>query len=58
MIRMRIAYDIVDLTCRFQLLFGVDLARKDAKHALDVAKTSGVRMRDVEVAGRHLAIVQ
>lgn len=55
---MRIAYDIVDLTWRFQLLFGVDLARKDAKHALDVAKTSGVRMRDVEVAGRHLAIVQ
>ncbi|KAL8734436.1 MAG: hypothetical protein Q9181_003193 [Wetmoreana brouardii] len=39
-------------------LFGVDLARKDARHALDLAKVSGVRMSDVEVADRHLADVQ
>lgn len=49
---------MIGLTCRFQPLFGVDLARKDAKHALDVADSSGVRMRDVEVADRHLADVQ
>ncbi|KAI4176731.1 MAG: hypothetical protein LQ343_000824 [Gyalolechia ehrenbergii] len=43
---------------REQPLFGVDLARKDAKHALDLAEASGARMRDVEVADGHLADVQ
>ena len=41
-----------------QPLFGVDLARKDARHALDLAKSSGTRMRDLEVADGHLANVQ
>ena len=39
-------------------LFGVDLARKDAKHALSLADACGVKMRDVEVADAHLAEVQ
>ncbi|KAL9596601.1 MAG: hypothetical protein Q9219_005684 [cf. Caloplaca sp. 3 TL-2023] len=43
---------------RDQPLFGVDLARKDAKHALDLAESSGVKMKDVEVADGHLADVQ
>ena len=38
--------------------FGVDLARKDARHALDLAKEAGVRMKGVEVADGHLADVQ
>ncbi|KAL8704909.1 MAG: hypothetical protein Q9201_001942 [Fulgogasparrea decipioides] len=43
---------------RGEPLFGVDLARKDARHALDLAQASGVRMSDVEIADRHLADVQ
>lgn len=43
---------------REQPLFSVDLARKDASHALDLAKALGARMRDVEVADKHLADVQ
>lgn len=43
---------------REEPLFGVDLARKDAKHALDLAKASGTAMKDVEVADGHLADVQ
>jgi 3-hydroxyisobutyrate dehydrogenase-like beta-hydroxyacid dehydrogenase len=43
---------------REEPLFAVDLARKDARHAMDLAKTHGVRMRDVEVADQHLAEVQ
>lgn len=43
---------------RDEPLFGVDLARKDAKHALDLAATAGTRMKDVEVADAHLAAVQ
>ena len=39
-------------------LFAVDLARKDAGHALSLAEGVGVRMRDVEVADEHLAAVQ
>ncbi|MCJ1335566.1 hypothetical protein MMC09_000838 [Bachmanniomyces sp. S44760] len=38
--------------------FGVDLARKDARHALDLAEKAGVKMRDVEVADAHLKDVQ
>ena len=41
-----------------QPLFGVDLARKDAKHALDLASASGVAMKNVETADGHLADVQ
>ncbi|KAL8937285.1 MAG: hypothetical protein Q9216_004501 [Gyalolechia sp. 2 TL-2023] len=43
---------------REQPLFGVDLARKDAKHALDLAEASGAKMRDVKVADGHLVDVQ
>ncbi|MCJ1478550.1 hypothetical protein MMC13_007231 [Lambiella insularis] len=43
---------------REEPLFGVDLARKDAKHALSLATDAGVRMKDVEVADGHLADVQ
>ncbi|MCJ1378325.1 hypothetical protein MMC17_001422 [Xylographa soralifera] len=43
---------------RDEPLFGVDLARKDAKHALGLANACGVKMRDVEVADAHLAEVQ
>ena len=43
---------------REEPLFGVDLARKDAKHALSMAKAAGTRMKDVEVAEEHLAAVQ
>ena len=41
-----------------QPLFAVDLARKDAKHALNIAEASGSRMKNVEVADSHLAHVQ
>lgn len=43
---------------REEPLFAVDLARKDAKHAMDLAKTHGARLRDTEVADSHLAEVQ
>ncbi|AEO66880.1 uncharacterized protein THITE_2115396 [Thermothielavioides terrestris NRRL 8126] len=39
-------------------LFPVDLARKDARHALSLAEASGTRLRNVEVADAHLAQVQ
>ncbi|KAK4103661.1 6-phosphogluconate dehydrogenase C-terminal domain-like protein [Parathielavia hyrcaniae] len=35
-------------------LFPVDLAKKDARHALSLAKACGVRMRNLEVADAHL----
>lgn len=41
-----------------QPLFSVDLARKDAQHALSLAKDAGVRMKAVELADGHLADVQ
>ncbi|KAI9824080.1 MAG: hypothetical protein M1832_002148 [Thelocarpon impressellum] len=43
---------------REEPLFSVDLARKDAKHALDIAKAAGARMKGVEVADGHLADAQ
>lgn len=43
---------------RDEPLFAVDLARKDAGHAMDLAKTHGARMRAVEVADQHLSDVQ
>ncbi|KAI4108742.1 MAG: hypothetical protein L6R37_000906 [Teloschistes peruensis] len=47
-----------DYCKREEPLFAVDLARKDARHALDLAKTHGARMRHVEVADGHLEDVQ
>ncbi|KAL8641059.1 MAG: hypothetical protein Q9228_002091 [Teloschistes exilis] len=47
-----------DYCKREEPLFGVDLARKDARHALDLAKTHGARMRHVEVVDGHLEDVQ
>jgi len=43
---------------REEPLFAVDLARKDARHAMALAKASGTRMKDVEVADAHLAKVK
>ena len=43
---------------REQPLFAVDLARKDAKHAKDLAKATGAQMMSVEVADMHLAAVK
>ncbi len=39
-------------------LFAVDLARKDARHAMSLAEASGTRMRNVETADAHLAQVK
>lgn len=39
-------------------LFAVDLARKDAGHALSLAEASGVRLKNVETADAHLAQVK
>ena len=36
----------------------MNLARKDVKHALNLADVSGTKMRGAEVADRHLADVQ
>ena len=41
-----------------QPLFAVDLARKDAGHALALAASAGAKLKDVEVADAHLAEVQ
>jgi 3-hydroxyisobutyrate dehydrogenase-like beta-hydroxyacid dehydrogenase len=43
---------------REEPLFAVDLARKDARHAMDLAKAAGTRLKDVEVADAHLAQVK
>jgi len=43
---------------RDEPLFGVDLARKDARHALALAKQSGTQMKAVEVADAHMAAVK
>lgn len=43
---------------RDEPLFQVDLAQKDAKHALDLADSSGTKMKAVEVASQHLADVK
>lgn len=39
-------------------LFAVDLARKDARHAMALAKAAGTEMKDVQVADAHLAQVK
>ncbi|PQE15469.1 hypothetical protein CJF31_00009008 [Rutstroemia sp. NJR-2017a BVV2] len=36
----------------------VDLARKDARHAMALAEAAGTRLKDVEVADAHLAQVK
>ncbi|KAL0261801.1 hypothetical protein SLS55_003233 [Diplodia seriata] len=41
-----------------QPLFQVDLARKDARHALSLAESSGAKVRAVEVIDSHLEGVQ
>jgi 3-hydroxyisobutyrate dehydrogenase-like beta-hydroxyacid dehydrogenase len=43
---------------RDEPLFAVDLARKDARHAMALAKSSGTRMKAVEVGDAHLAAVK
>ena len=43
---------------RVEPLFAVDLARKDARHAMALAKVAGVRMKDLEIADGHLAEVK
>jgi 3-hydroxyisobutyrate dehydrogenase-like beta-hydroxyacid dehydrogenase len=43
---------------REEPLFAVDLARKDARHAMGLAKQAGCRMKIVEVADEHLADVK
>lgn len=43
---------------RKEPLFHADLARKDAGHALKIARDSGVRLGNLEVADAHLAKIQ
>lgn len=43
---------------REEPLFAVDLARKDARHAMDLAKTAGCRMKTVELADSYLKEVK
>lgn len=43
---------------REEPLFAVDLARKDARHAMALAKASGTQLKDLEVADAHLAQVK
>lgn len=43
---------------RDEPLFAADLARKDAKHAMALAKESGTRLRAVELCDEHLSVVQ
>ncbi|KAL1648377.1 hypothetical protein SLS58_002130 [Diplodia intermedia] len=43
---------------REEPLFQVDLARKDARHALSLAESSGAKVRAVEVIDSHLEGVQ
>ncbi|RDW79667.1 hypothetical protein BP6252_04305 [Coleophoma cylindrospora] len=43
---------------REEPLFTVDLARKDARHVMSLAKDAGTRMKNVETADAHLAMVK
>ncbi|KAH8812907.1 6-phosphogluconate dehydrogenase [Xylogone sp. PMI_703] len=43
---------------REEPLFAVDLARKDARHAMDLAKKSGMQMKNVELADSYLKVVK
>ncbi|KAM0199602.1 hypothetical protein ACHAPA_006915 [Fusarium lateritium] len=41
---------------RDEPLFAVELARKDARHAMSLAKDAGVKLRNIEAADAHLAM--
>lgn len=43
---------------RDEPLFAVDLARKDARHAMALAKAAGTQLKDLEIADEHLAQVK
>lgn len=43
---------------RDEPLFAVELARKDARHAMALATAAGTQLKDVEVADAHLAQVK
>jgi 3-hydroxyisobutyrate dehydrogenase-like beta-hydroxyacid dehydrogenase len=43
---------------RKEPLFAVDLARKDTRHAMKLAADAGCRMKDLEVADKHLEEVK
>jgi len=43
---------------REEPLFAVDLARKDARHAMALAEKSGCRLKNVELADSYLKVVQ
>lgn len=43
---------------RAEPLFAVDLARKDARHAKDLAAAAGATLKNVETADEHLAAVK
>lgn len=43
---------------RDEPFFAVDLARKDARHAMDLAKSSGTQLKALEVADAHLVKVK
>lgn len=43
---------------RDEPLFAVDLARKDARHAMDLATKAGGRMKNVELADSYLKVVK
>ena len=43
---------------REEPLFAVDLARKDAGHAMELAENAGTRMKIAEVADEHLKMVK
>ena len=43
---------------REEPLFSVDLARKDARHAMSLAKEVGARLQNVETGDAHLAAVK
>jgi 3-hydroxyisobutyrate dehydrogenase-like beta-hydroxyacid dehydrogenase len=43
---------------REEPLFAVDLARKDAKHAMNIAKSVGARFQNAEIGDAHLAAVK
>lgn len=47
-----------DYHTREEPLFAVDLARKDLRHAADLAGAAGVRMPSAEAADRHLVKVK
>jgi len=43
---------------REEPLFAVDLARKDARHAMAIAEKAGVHMKNVELADSYLKVVK